>query len=162
MAHTYRHLFGTPTTGLRFFTFYGPWGRRDLALFLFTRAILDGKPVDVFKHGKLQRDFTYIDDIVEGVVRVLNRAPQANPRFDTAEPDPAHSWAPYQLLNIGNQRAGGSAGAQYASQLPADAAGDVPATFADTTLLTEWTRHKPGTPIRQGIGRLVTWYRRLY
>src|SRR5512139_3947511 len=101
-AHTYSHLFGIPSTGLRFFTVYGPWGRPDMALFLFTKAILAGEPVSVFNHGKMQRDFTYIDDIVEGVVRVLDRAPQPNAEFNTATPDPAHSWAPYQVLNIGN------------------------------------------------------------
>jgi len=169
MAHNYSHLFGVPTTGLRFFTVYGPWGRPDMALFLFTRAILDGKPVDVFNHGRMQRDFTYIDDIVEGVVRVMDRAPEPNPVFDTAHPDPARSWAPYQVLNIGNhgpaglldyldaleEALGRKATRNYLPMQP----GDVPATFADTTLLTEWTGHKPGTPIRLGIQRFVDWYR---
>ncbi len=133
MAHTYSHLFGIPTTGLRFFTVYGPWGRPDMALFLFTKAILEGKPVNVFNHGKMQRDFTYIDDIVEGVVRVLDRAPQPDPSFDTDTPDPAHSWAPYQVLNIGNHGPAGlleyldaleeALGTQGRAQLPADAAG---------------------------------------
>jgi UDP-glucuronate 4-epimerase len=168
MAHTYSHLFGIPSTGLRFFTVYGPWGRPDMALFLFTKAILAGEPVNVFNHGKMQRDFTYIDDIVEGVVRVLDRAPQPNPGFDTASPDPAHSWAPYQVLNIGNHGPAGlleyldalegalgkKAERNYLPMQP----GDVPATFADTMLLTEWTGHKPGTPIREGIGRFVDWY----
>jgi UDP-glucuronate 4-epimerase len=168
MAHTYSHLFGIPTTGLRFFTVYGPWGRPDMALFLFTRAILDGKPVNVFNHGKMQRDFTYIDDIVEGVVRVLDRAPQQRPAFDIATPDPAHSWASYQVLNIGNHGPAGlleyldaleevlgrRAERNYLPMQP----GDVPATFADTTLLTEWTGHKPGTPIREGIARFIAWY----
>ena len=168
MAHTYSHLFGIPTTGLRFFTVYGPWGRPDMALFLFTKAILEGKPVNVFNHGKMQRDFTYIDDIVEGVVRVLDRAPQPDPSFDTDTPDPAHSWAPYQVLNIGNHGPAGlleyldaledalgrKAERNYLPMQP----GDVPATFADTTLLTEWTGHKPGTPIRDrdpAVRRLV-------
>ena len=168
MAHTYSHLFGIPTTGLRFFTVYGPWGRPDMALFLFTKAILEGKPIDVFNHGKMQRDFTYIDDIVEGVVRVLDRAPQPDPSFDTDTPDPAHSWAPYQVLNIGNHGPAGlleyldaledalgrKAERNYLPMQP----GDVPATFADTALLTEWTGHKPGTPIRQGIRKFVDWY----
>jgi UDP-glucuronate 4-epimerase len=168
MAHTYSHLFGIPSTGLRFFTVYGPWGRPDMALFLFTKAILAGEPVNVFNHGKMQRDFTYIDDIVEGVVRVLDRAPQPNPDFDTASPDPAHSWAPYQVLNIGNHGPAGlleyldaledalgkKAERNYLPMQP----GDVPATFADTTLLTQWTGHKPGTPIRVGIGRFAAWY----
>jgi len=167
-AHTYSHLFDIPSTGLRFFTVYGPWGRPDMALFLFTRAILAGEPVNVFNHGKMQRDFTYIDDIVEGVVRTLDRAPQANPGFDADRPDPAHSWAPYQILNIGNhgpaglleyldaleEALGRKAERNYLPMQP----GDVPATFADTTLLTEWTGHKPGTPIRAGIRRFVAWY----
>ena len=166
MAHTYSHLFGIPTTGLRFFTVYGPWGRPDMALFLFTKAILEGKPINVFNHGKMQRDFTYIDDIVEGVVRVLDRAPQPDPSFDTDTPDPAHSWAPYQVLNIGNHGPAGlleyldaledalgrKAERNYLPMQP----GDVPATFADTTLLTEWTGHKPGTPIRREFDSLST------
>ena len=172
MAHTYSHLFGTPTTGLRFFTVYGPWGRPDMALFLFTKAILEGKPVNVFNHGKMQRDFTHIDDIVEGVVRTLDRAPQADPSFNTDTPDPAHSWAPYQVLNIGNhgpaglleyldaleEALGRKADRNYLPMQP----GDVPATFADTALLTEWTRHKPGTPIREGIKTFVDWYLNFY
>jgi len=167
-AHTYSHLFDIPSTGLRFFTVYGPWGRPDMALFLFTKAILAGEPVNVFNHGKMQRDFTYIDDIVEGVVRTLDRAPQPNPAFDAAQPDPAHSWAPYQILNIGNHGPAGlleyldaleealglKAQRHYLPMQP----GDVPATFADTTLLTEWTGHKPGTPIRAGIAAFVAWY----
>jgi UDP-glucuronate 4-epimerase len=168
MAHTYSHLFDIPSTGLRFFTVYGPWGRPDMALFLFTKAILAGEPVNVFNHGKMQRDFTYIDDIVEGVVRVLDRPPQENPAFDTAVPDPAHSWAPCQVLNIGNngpaglleyldaleEALGRKAERNYLPMQP----GDVPATFADTTLLTDWTGHKPNTPISVGIGRFVEWY----
>jgi len=172
MAHTYSHLFGIPSTGLRFFTVYGPWGRPDMALFLFTRAILAGEQVNVFNHGRMQRDFTYIDDIVEGVVRTLDRAPQLNPAFDTAAPDPAHSWAPHQVLNIGNhgpaglldyldaleQALGRKAERNYLPMQP----GDVQATYADTTLLTEWTGHKPGTPIRRGIERFVAWYHSHY
>ncbi len=172
MAHTYSHLFAIPTTGLRFFTVYGPWGRPDMALFLFTRAILEGRPVDVFNNGQMQRDFTYIDDIVEGVVRVMDRAPQVDAGFDKTEPDPAHSWAPYQVLNIGNHGPAGlleyldaleaalgrKAERRYLPMQP----GDVPATFADTSRLTEWTGHKPGTPIRQGIARFVEWYLRFY
>jgi UDP-glucuronate 4-epimerase len=172
MAHAYSHLFGIPTTGLRFFTVYGPWGRPDMALFLFTRAILDGRPVDVFNHGRMQRDFTYIDDIVEGVVRVLDRAPTANDAFDRMSPDPAHSWAPYQVLNIGNhgpaglldyldaleEALGRKAERRYLPMQP----GDVPATFADVSRLTAWTGYEPGTPIQEGIGRFVSWYRRFY
>jgi UDP-glucuronate 4-epimerase len=168
MAHTYSHLFGVPSTGLRFFTVYGPWGRPDMALFLFTKAILEGKPVNVFNHGKMQRDFTYIDDIVEGVVRTLDRTPLPNPAFDTATPDPAHSWAPYQVLNIGNhgpaglleyldaleEALGKKAERNYLPMQP----GDVPATFADVMRLTKWTGYAPGTPIREGIRRFVEWY----
>jgi len=171
-AHTYSHLFGLPTTGLRFFTVYGPWGRPDMALFLFTRAILEGRPVDVFNNGQMQRDFTYIDDIVEGVVRVLDRAPQPDAKFDKDDPDPAHSWAPYQVLNIGNH---GPAGLlDYLDALEAALGkkaernflplqpGDVPSTFADTSRLTAWTGHKPGTPIGSGIARFVDWYLKFY
>src|SRR5574337_1639398 len=104
MAHTYSHLYGLPTTGLRFFTVYGPWGRPDMALFLFTKAILEGKPIDVFNYGKMQRDFTYVDDIVEGLVRVLDKPAVPNPNFDTADPDPASSYAPYRVYNIGNHQ----------------------------------------------------------
>lgn len=167
-AHTYSHLFGVPSTGLRFFTVYGPWGRPDMALFLFTKAILEGQPVNVFNHGKMQRDFTYIDDIVEGVVRTLDRAPQPNPAFDTTSPDPAHSWAPYQVLNIGNhgpaglleyldaleEALGRKAERNYLPMQP----GDVPATFADVSQLAEWTGYSPGMPIREGIARIVAWY----
>jgi UDP-glucuronate 4-epimerase len=172
MAHTYSHLFGIPTTGLRFFTVYGPWGRPDMALFLFTKAILDGQPVNVFNHGQMQRDFTYIDDIVEGVVRTLDRAPQPSPAFDTAAPDPAHSWAPYQVLNIGNhgpaglleyldaleEALGKKSERNYLPMQP----GDVPATYADVSRLTEWTGYEPGTPIRAGISRFVSWYKRYH
>ena len=172
MAHTYSHLFGIPTTGLRFFTVYGPWGRPDMALFLFTRAILAGEPVNVFNHGKMQRDFTYIDDIVEGVVRVVDRAPQADPNFDRARPDPAQSWAPYRVLNIGNHGPAGlldyldalehalgrKAERRYLPMQP----GDVPATFADTSRLTAATGYEPGTPIREGIARFVAWYLKHY
>ena len=171
-AHTYSHLFGIPTTGLRFFTVYGPWGRPDMALFLFTKAILEGRPVDVFNNGQMQRDFTYIDDIVEGVVRVMDRAPEPNAAFDKESPDPAHSWAPYQVLNIGNHGPAGlldyldaleaalgkKAERRYLPMQP----GDVAATFADTSRLTEWTGHKPGTPIRSGIAKFVDWYLRFY
>jgi UDP-glucuronate 4-epimerase len=168
MAHTYSHLFGIPTTGLRFFTVYGPWGRPDMALFLFTKAILAGEPVNIFNHGRMQRDFTYIDDIVEGVVRVMDRAPAADAAFNTETPDPAGSWAPYRVFNIGNhgpaglleyldaleEALGKKAIRNYLPMQP----GDVPATFADTTNLTEWTGYAPGTPIKDGIARFVRWY----
>jgi UDP-glucuronate 4-epimerase len=171
-AHTYSHLFGIPSTGLRFFTVYGPWGRPDMALFLFTKAILEGRPIDIYNHGNMQRDFTYIDDIVEGVVRTLDRAPQPDSTFLTDQPDPAHSWAPYQVLNIGNHGPAGlldyvdalekalgkKAERNYLPMQP----GDVPATFADVSLLTAWTGYEPGTPVREGIQRFVEWYLRFH
>jgi len=172
MAHTYSHLFGLPTTGLRFFTVYGPWGRPDMALFLFTRAILEGRPIDVFNEGRMQRDFTYIDDIVEGVVRIAKQPPVAIPAFDTAQPDPASSWAPYRIYNIGNhqpielmafidaiEEALGKKGQK--NFLPMQA-GDVPATHADTADLSAATGFTPGTPVREGVRRFVEWYRAYY
>ncbi len=172
MAHTYSHLFGLPTTGLRFFTVYGPWGRPDMALFLFTKAILEGRTIDVFNHGQMVRDFTFIDDIAEGVVRVLDRPATADPAFDAAAPDPARSNAPYRVFNIGNNtpvklmdfiEAIESAVGRIAQKnfLPLQD-GDVPATFADVTELTAWTGFKPGTPVREGVGRFVQWYRDYY
>jgi UDP-glucuronate 4-epimerase len=169
MAHTYSHLFALPTTGLRFFTVYGPWGRPDMALFLFTRAILEGRPIDVFNHGKMQRDFTYIDDIVEGVIRILDRPPVANPDFDKLSPDPATSWAPYRVFNIGNnhpvelmtyietleQALGKVAQKNY---LPLQD-GDVQATSADVSELAEVTEFSPGVNVADGIARFVAWYR---
>ncbi len=172
MAHTYSHLFGLPTTGLRFFTVYGPWGRPDMALFLFTRAILEGRPIDVFNHGKMQRDFTYIDDIVEGVIRVCDRPPAANPAFDKQQPDPATSWAPYRVFNIGNHNPvelmtyittlesalGKTAQKNF---LPLQD-GDVPATSADTAALHAATGFAPATSVASGIARFVDWYRGYY
>jgi UDP-glucuronate 4-epimerase len=172
MAHTYSHLFGIPTTGLRFFTVYGPWGRPDMALFLFTRAIIAGEPVNVFNHGKMSRDFTYIDDIADGVVRALDRPAEADPAFDTIRPDPARSWAPYQVLNIGRHGPAGlldyldalesalgrKAQRRYLPMQP----GDVAATYADTSALQEWTGFAPSTSIDEGITRFVAWYRDYY
>ena len=172
MAHTYSHLYGLPTTGLRFFTVYGPWGRPDMAPFLFIRAILAGKPIDVFNHGKMQRDFTYIDDIVEGVVRVLDRPPVAAEGFDKTNPDPAGSWAPYRVLNIGNSQpielVGFIGACENALGLTAKKnfqpmqAGDVPATSADISALKELTGFGPTTSVREGVARFVAWYRRYY
>jgi len=169
MAHTYSHLFGVPTTGLRFFTVYGPWGRPDMALFLFCKAILEGRPIDVFNHGRMRRDFTYIDDITEGVIRVLDRPPQANPEFDRQSPDPATSWAPYRVLNIGNSqpvelmayiealdRALGKTAAK--NMLPLQD-GDVEATYADTSELERLTGFSPKMPLAEGVRRFVDWYR---
>lgn len=172
MAHTYSHLFGLPTTGLRFFTVYGPWGRPDMALFLFTKAILEGKPIDVFNYGKMVRDFTYIDDIVEGVIRVLDKQAMPNAAFDATQPDPATSNAPYRVLNIGNSQPtplmdyihalesalGREAQKNYLPMQP----GDVPATNADTTALDAWVGFKPNTPVREGVERFVNWYQGYY
>jgi UDP-glucuronate 4-epimerase len=172
VAHTYSHLYGLPTTGLRFFTVYGPWGRPDMAPFLFIRAILAGKPINVFNHGKMQRDFTYVDDIVEGVVRTLDKPPAANPGFDKSVPDPAGSWAPYRIFNIGNSQPvelmdfiaafeealGVTAQKNF---LPMQA-GDVPSTSADVSALTALTGFAPATSVRDGIGRFVAWYRDYY
>lgn len=172
MAHTYSHLFALPTTGLRFFTVYGPWGRPDMALFLFTRAILEGRPIDVFNHGQMTRDFTYVDDIVEGVVRLTDKVATPNPDFDSAHSNPATSNAPYRVFNIGNnspvplmdyisaleQALGVHAEKNY---LPMQA-GDVPATASDTRLLNEWVGFKPNTPIQQGVANFVKWYREYY
>jgi UDP-glucuronate 4-epimerase len=169
MAHTYSHLFQLPTTGLRFFTVYGPWGRPDMALSLFTKAMLEDRPIDVFNHGKMRRDFTYIDDIAEGVIRVLDRPPQANPAFDKQTPDPATSWAPYRIFNIGNhvsvelmayidaleQALGKKAVKNF---LPMQD-GDVPATYADTSELQRVTGFSPRTSVTEGVRRFVEWYR---
>jgi UDP-glucuronate 4-epimerase len=172
MAHTYSHLFRLPTTGLRFFTVYGPWGRPDMALFLFTRAILEGRPIDVFNHGNMVRDFTYIDDIVEGVVRVVDRPAAADPAFDAARPDPGTSNAPYRVFNIGNSHPtplgeyiealedalGMKARRNYLPMQP----GDVPATSANTEELDAWVGFKPDTQVREGVRRFVEWYREYY
>jgi UDP-glucuronate 4-epimerase len=169
MAHTYSHLYGLPTTGLRFFTVYGPWGRPDMALFLFTQAILAGKPIDVFNHGKMRRDFTYIDDIVEGVVRTLDRTATPNPAWSGARPDPGTSSAPYRLYNIGNHSPvelmrlvevledclGRKAEKNFLPMQP----GDVPATCADVDDLARDTGFAPNTPIEVGVRRFVEWYR---
>jgi UDP-glucuronate 4-epimerase len=169
MAHTYSHLFGLATTGLRFFTVYGPWGRPDMALFLFTKAIIEGRAIDVFNHGNMVRDFTFIDDIAQGVVHVLDRLASADPAYDAANPDPARSNVPYRVFNIGNNdpvklmsfiEAIEACVGKVASKnfLPLQD-GDVPATFADVSELTQWTGFKPATPIREGVGRFVNWYR---
>jgi UDP-glucuronate 4-epimerase len=172
MAHTYSHLYGLPTTGLRFFTVYGPWGRPDMALFLFTKAILEGRPIDVFNHGKMKRDFTYIDDIVEGVIRTLDRVAEPDAAFDPLNPDPARGAAPYRVFNIGNHdpvelmsfiEAIEEAVGQKAEKnfLPMQD-GDVPATYADTAELNAWTGFAPATSVGEGVGRFVEWYRSYY
>ena len=172
MAHTYSHLFGLPATGLRFFTVYGPWGRPDMALFLFTRAILEGRPIDVFNHGRMQRDFTFIDDIAEGVVRVLDRPAAPDPAFDKAHPDAATSWAPWRIYNIGNHQPvelmayiealEAALGRRAEKNFLPMQAGDVPATHADTAELRAATGFAPATSVREGVRRFVDWYRAYY
>ena len=172
MAHTYSYLFKLPTTGLRFFTVYGPWGRPDMALFLFTKAILNNEPIKVFNNGDMQRDFTYIDDIVEGVVRVMNNIPEADPNWTSDAPNPSSSCVPYRLYNIGNNQPvalmafveaiekaiGKKAIKEY---LPLQA-GDVPATYADVNDLIKDTGFKPSTSIDEGINNFVKWYKEYY
>ena len=172
MAHTYSHLYGLPTTGLRFFTVYGPWGRPDMALFLFTKAILEGRPIDVFNHGNMKRDFTYIDDIVEGVIRVMDRNAAANPEYDAIAADPATSNAPYRVFNIGNNNPvqlldfigaiENALGMTAEKRLLPLQDGDVPATYADTDLLNDWVGFVPGTSVQDGVGSFVAWYRDYY
>ena len=172
MAHTYSHLYGLPTTGLRFFTVYGPWGRPDMALFLFTKAILEGRPIDVFNEGRMQRDFTYVDDIAEGVIRVMDRCATADPAFDADRPDPATSNSPYRLFNIGNNRPvrlfefisciEQALGRKAQMRLLPMQDGDVPATFADIDALGDWTGFAPQTTIEEGVARFISWYRSYY
>ncbi|MEW6354595.1 MAG: NAD-dependent epimerase [Pseudomonadota bacterium] len=172
MAHTYSHLFGTPTTGLRFFTVYGPWGRPDMALFMFTQKILAGEPIDVFNHGKHQRDFTYIDDIVEGVVRTLDKIPAPNPQWRGDAPDAATSLAPYRLYNIGNHQPvellrfieilEQCLGKKAKKNMLPMQQGDVLATYADVDDLMRDVGYAPNTPIETGIRKFVEWYRSYY
>ncbi len=172
MAHTYSHLFGLPTTGLRFFTVYGPWGRPDMALFLFTRKILAGEPIEVFNHGRHTRDFTYVDDIVEGVIRTLDRVPGPDPSFDPLAPTPASSGAPYRVYNIGNhdpvelsryiEVIEASVGRRAEKILLPLQPGDVPDTCADVEELSRDTGYAPSTPIEVGVERFVAWYRDYY
>ena len=172
MAHTYSHLYGLPTTGLRFFTVYGPWGRPDMALFLFTKAILAGKPIDVFNEGRMQRDFTYVDDIVEGVVRVADRIPEGDPAWSGARPDPAASRAPYRVYNIGNhdpvelmqliRTLEKALGREAQKRMLPMQPGDVPATYADVEDLERDVGFRPATPIETGVQRFVDWYRGYY
>ena len=172
MAHTYSHLFNLPTTGLRFFTVYGPWGRPDMALFLFTKAILEGRPIDVFNYGNMQRDFTFVDDIVEGVIRVLDRPATANPKYESASADPATSNVPYRVFNIGNNNPvpllefigciETALGKKAEKNLLPLQDGDVPATFANTDALKDWVGFVPATSIDTGIGKFVAWYRQYY
>ncbi|WP_027079768.1 NAD-dependent epimerase [Luteimonas mephitis] len=172
MAHTYSHLFNLPTTGLRFFTVYGPWGRPDMALFLFTRKILAGEPIDVFNHGHHTRDFTYVDDIVEGVIRTLDQVPGPDPAYDPLAPSPATSSAPYRVYNIGNNRPvellryievlEECLGRKAEKRLLPLQPGDVPDTYADVDALQRDTGYSPSTPIETGVARFVEWYRDFY
>ena len=168
MAHTYSHLYKLPTTGLRFFTVYGPWGRPDMALYLFTKAIIEDKPIDVFNYGNMQRDFTYIDDIVEGVIRVNDNPPKGNPSWSGKHPDPSSSKAPYKIYNIGNnnpvklmdfieaieKKLGKKAKKNMLPLQP----GDVPSTYADVSDLVEDLDYKPSTSIQEGINNFIDWY----
>ena len=172
MAHSYSHLFDIPSTGLRFFTVYGPWGRPDMALFLFTKSIIEGKPIKIFNNGEMIRDFTYIDDIIESIYRVIKKPPLKNHSFNKYNPNASISWAPYKIFNIGNSNPtplmifikalekylGKEAKKTY---LPLQA-GDVPATFADTKLLEEWIDFKPSTSVEEGISKFVDWYKGFY
>ena len=172
MAHTYSHLFGLPTTGLRFFTVYGPWGRPDMALFLFTRAILEGRPIDVFNNGNMERDFTYVDDIVEGVARVIEKIPEGDFNWRSDTPDPATSYCPYRIYNIGNNRKerlmryiqvledclGRRAEKNFLPMQP----GDVPATYADVDDLVRDFDYKPDTTLEHGVAEFVRWYKEYY
>jgi UDP-glucuronate 4-epimerase len=172
MAHSYSSIYQLPTTGLRFFTVYGPWGRPDMALFLFTRAILDGRPIEVFNHGHHQRDFTYIDDIVEGVIRVLDRSPTGDAGWQSQNPDPASSPAPYRVYNIGSNRPIAllryievleeCLGRKAEKILLPMQAGDVADTFADVSELIRDMDYKPSTPIEVGVANFVDWYRQYY
>ena len=172
MAHAYSNLFRLPTTGLRFFTVYGPWGRPDMALFLFTKAILAGEPINVFNHGKHTRDFTYVDDIVEGVIRVSDQIALPNPDWDAMDPDPATSDAPFRVFNIGNsapvalmdyiKAVEETLGMKATLNYQPLQAGDVPDTSADVSALVQAVGYKPATPVNEGVRKFVEWYRDYY
>lgn len=172
MAHTYSHLYGLPATGLRFFTVYGPWGRPDMALFLFTKAMMAGESIQIFNNGQMVRDFTYVDDIVESIVRLLDKPAEPDLTFTPADPNPATSWAPHRVFNIGNSSPtplmdyiealenalGITATKMYLPMQP----GDVPVTAAETKALEAWINYKPNTPVSVGVARFVGWYRDFY
>lgn len=172
MAHTYSYLYGIPSTGLRFFSVYGPWGRPDMALFIFTRSILEGKAIEVYNNGEMKRDFTYVDDIVEGIIRVIDNPPAKNPEWSSLNPDPATSVAPYKIYNIGNcnpvklmdfieaieSELGIKAQKNFLPMQP----GDVPVNWADVSDLTRCLQYKPNTPVTEGIKNFVKWYRGFY
>ena len=172
MAHCYSHLYGIPTTGLRFFTVYGPWGRPDMALFIFTKLIIENKPIQIFNNGEMMRDFTFIDDIVESVYRIIKKPPIEIKNFDKSNPDSSKSWAPYRIFNIGNsnptklmdyidsieKHTGKKAIKEFLPLQP----GDVPATYADTSSLEDWINFKPNTSINEGVKLFVEWYKKFY
>jgi len=172
MAHTYAHLYGLPCTGLRFFTVYGPWGRPDMAYFSFTKAIMEGQPIDVFNFGKMKRDFTYIDDIIEGIIRVIDRIPQPNPYWSMTNPDPGSSYAPYKLYNIGNNNPvelmrfievlETNLGRKAKKNMLPMQLGDVPITYADIDDLIRDVGFKPTMPVEKGIRKFVEWYIKYY
>ena len=172
MAHTYSHLYRLPTSGLRFFTVYGPWGRPDMALFLFTRAMLEQRPIDVFNHGNMIRDFTFVDDIVEGILRVVDKPAAPAADFDPGQPDPATSNAPYRVFNIGNNQPvklmeyieaiETALGVVAEKRFLPMQAGDVPATSANVDVLRDWVGFAPNTPVQEGVRRFVAWYRDYY
>jgi UDP-glucuronate 4-epimerase len=169
MAHAYSHLFGLPTTGLRFFTVYGPWGRPDMAMYIFAKAILEGRPIKLFNHGKMQRDFTYVDDVVEAIVRLVDRPAQPDPRWSGASPDPGASTAPWRIYNIGNNKPEqllhvvevleAALGRKAVRELAPMEPGDVPATYADVDDLMRDVGFRPATSIEDGIGRFIHWFR---
>ncbi len=172
IAHSYSHLYGIPATGLRFFTVYGPWGRPDMALFIFTKSIIEGKPIKVFNQGEMIRDFTYIDDIIEGLLRIMIKPAKKDELFDSKNPSPASSWAPHRVFNIGNsaptplidfiEALENELGIKSKKILLPIQPGDVPVTSADTSLLKAWTEFKPNTPIKEGIRKFVYWYKDYY
>ncbi len=172
MAHTYSHLYGLAATGLRFFTVYGPWGRPDMALFLFTKAILEGKPIQVFNNGQMVRDFTYIDDIVECLLRLLDKPAAADSEFNPLKPNASSSWAPHRVFNVGNSQptplmdyieaVEHSLGVMAEKHMMPMQPGDVPATASDTSALEAWINFRPSTPVKEGVSRFVAWYREFY
>jgi len=172
LAHSYSHIYSIPATGLRFFTVYGPWGRPDMALFLFTKSILEGEPIKVFNQGEMTRDFTYIDDIVESIMRLLKKPPTKDKSFDTSNPNPATSWAPHRIFNIGNstpeslkdyiKAIENNLGIKAKKELLPMQPGDVPATFSDCTSLESFINYKPSTSIEDGIRKFITWYKEFY
>ncbi len=172
MAHTYSHLYGLPATGLRFFTVYGPWGRPDMALFLFTKAMLSGDPIQVFNNGQMIRDFTYVDDIIESLTRILDKPAEPDPAFDCFNPDAATSWAPHRVFNIGNsnpiplmdyiEAIESALGIKARKEFLPMQLGDVTCTAADTSALEAWTGFKPNTTVKDGVAHFVEWYRDFY